>query len=261
MWYRIWAFMLRYLYLYRRSPARIIIDIFWPGMTLLVWGFFVTYLSRVISSQVVIYLLGAIILWDVLQRSQQQITLAITEEYWVRNIINIFIAPVTAFELALANCIFGVIRAVITAGLLSIMAYGLYSFNITSLGPILILFVFNLLIFGWSLGLLTMGLVFRFGHVAERLIWTVPVVIQPLSAVFYPVDVLPPWLQLPAKFLPSTHIFESLRAGLTSGQASWSVLGLVFLLNLVWLIFGAFIYGWMLKVVKEKGYLTRQSME
>jgi len=36
---RIVGLLLRYLYLYRRSAARVMGVVFWPVMDLLVWGF------------------------------------------------------------------------------------------------------------------------------------------------------------------------------------------------------------------------------
>ena len=69
MWLRIHALILRHLYLYRRSLTRVMEILFWPVMNLMVWGFVTTYLERLVLPQVVLFLLGAMILWDVLYRS------------------------------------------------------------------------------------------------------------------------------------------------------------------------------------------------
>ncbi len=261
MWLRISALVMRHLYLYRRSPTRIMGVIFWPVMSLLVWGFMTTYLQRVALPKTVIFLLGAIILWDVFFRSQQAISFSISEEIWVKNIINLFVSPLRIHELVLATCLVGMIRALITTSLLSGLAYLLYAFNILSVGPALLPFFLNLLIFGWALGLITMSLVLRYGNASQALIWGVPFLIQPLSAVFYPVDVLPVWLRYISMALPSTHVFEGLRAALSTGKVNLPALWASMSLNLIYLALGALIFSWMLGKVREKGFLTRTNME
>lgn len=261
MWLRVSGLVLRYLYLYRRSLARAGEIVFWPVMELLVWGFLTTYLDELSPGRPMVYLLGGLIFWDVLYRSQQAITLAVTEEIWVKNLLNIFLAPVSIFELMLATCIMGIIKSMITGVILSALALFCYSFNIINIGWQLIPFLICLLLFGWAMGMCTMALVLRFGQAAEALVWGVPFLIQPISAVFYPVSVLPPWLQVIAKMLPSTYVFEGMREALNTGRVDMSLLGLALLLNAVYLAAAAAYFAWMFSRVREKGYLTRLGME
>ncbi len=78
-----------------------------------------------------------------------------------------------------------------------------------------------------------------------------------MSAVFYPVDVLPVWLQPIARLFPSTHVFEGMRAVLKTGHPDWSSMFLAFGLNLVFLLGAGLYFGWMLARVKKRGLLTR----
>ena len=79
--------------------------------------------------------------------------------------------------------------------------------------------------------------------------------------MFYPVDVLPSWLRFIALILPSTYIFEGMRTVLRTGTVDTSSLILAFALNLVYLGLGALFFGWMMRRVREKGYLSRLGME
>jgi ABC-2 type transport system permease protein len=261
MWLRISGLLLRYFYLYRRSVARIMGILFWPVMDLLVWGFLTSYLERIALPSSVLFLLGAVIFWDIFYSSQQAISLSITEEIWVRNILNIFVAPVSAGELLLATSIVGVLRAAASAGILTLLAWSLYSFNLFSIGMALVPFFFSLVLFGWAMGMFTMALVLRFGQAAEALIWGIPFLIQPISAVFYPVRILPAWLQTVAKLLPSTHVFEGMRMALATGRVDRSSLAAALGLNVAYLAAGALFFAWMLGRVREKGYLSRLGME
>lgn len=261
MWLRISAIILRFYYLHRRSVTRIMEIFFWPVMNLLLWGFVTRYLSKLALSQTVLFLLGSVIFWDVLYRSQQGITLAITEEFWVKNIINIFIAPIRTAELIAGLCIVGIIKSLITTLFLAMLAYLFYRFDLLALGPALVPFIGNLLLFGWGVGLFTMALIFRYGRAAEALIWGVPFLIQPVSAVFYPVSVLPGWLQKIAWLLPSTYVFEGMRSALRTGAVDLVMLAASFALNLVCLLLGGLYFGRTLNRVREQGSLARLNME
>jgi ABC-2 type transport system permease protein len=258
---RIGALLLRYLYLYRRSLARAMEIFFWPLMDLLVWGFVTAYLERLAAPRGALFLVGGVILWDVFYRSQQSITLSISEEIWVRNLINVFITPIRVSELLAATCLLGVLRACVSAGVLGILAWILYAFRLIAIGPALVPFLASLLLFGWAVGMFTIGLILRFGHAAEALIWGIPFLIQPFSAVFYPVDVLPPCLRAAARLLPSTYVFEGMRDALRTGRADPRALAAAFALNLLYLALAALFFGWMLARVREKGFLAKLGME
>ncbi|HIA67819.1 TPA: ABC transporter permease [Candidatus Poribacteria bacterium] len=257
---RINGLVLRYLYLYRRSLARAGEIFFWPIMDLLVWGFVSAYINK--ENKVALFLLGSVIFWDVLYRSQQAITLSISEDIWVKNILNVFVSPVSIFELMVATCIMGIIKAAITAIVLGSLAFLLYTFNIVSIGILLLPFLISLLLFGWALGMVTMALILRFGKSAEALVWGVPFLIQPFSAVFYPVEVLPDWLQIIAYTMPSTYVFEGMRKVLANGEwLDLKMLIIAFSLNILYLATGATFFGWMFSQVRKKGYLSRIGME
>ena len=261
MWLRVSALLMRYFYLYRRSPARLMGVVFWPVMDLLVWGFLTVYLTRTSLPVPVLFLLGGVIFWDIFYSAQQAITLSITEEIWVRNILNIFVAPVRTYELLLATSLLGVLRALASGLVLTALARLFYSFDLFRMGLALAPFFVALILFGWAMGMFTMALVLRFGQASEALIWGIPFLIQPLSAVFYPLEVLPPWLRPVAVLLPSTHVFEGMRAALRDGAVEPSTLAAALLLDLAYLAASGVFFAWMLRTVREKGYLSRLGME
>ena len=258
---RIWAIVLRHAYLHRRSPARVMEVFFWPVMDLFVWGYITMYLKELALSDTVLFFIGAMILWDVLYRSQQAISLSMTEEFWVRNFINLFISPLSIPEFISALCLVGFIKSVVTTAVLTGLALILYQFDLLQVGIGLLPFYGNLLLFGWAVGLFTMGIILRYGRAAEALIWGMPFLLQPLSAVFYPVHVLPDWLQAVALSLPSTYVFQGMRQVLETSTVNWGAMLLAFGLNLVFAFLGAVFFGLMLRSVRIKGYLARQNLQ
>lgn len=76
----------------------------------------------------------------------------------------------------------------------------------------LIAFFCNLIFTSWSVGVFASGLVLRNGLGAESIVWTLMFAVMPLACIYYPVDVLPVWLQYVAWTLPPTYVFEGMRA-------------------------------------------------
>jgi ABC-2 type transport system permease protein len=65
---------------------------------------------------------------------------------------------------------------------------------------------------GWSVGIFVSGLLLRHGLGAENMAWSIMFLLLPLTCVYYPVSVLPDWLQTVAWCLPPTYVFEGMRA-------------------------------------------------
>lgn len=260
MWLRVSGLVLRYVYLHRRSVARLGEIFFWPVMNLLMWGFLTTYMQQLILPNVVIYFLGSMILWDMFYRAQVALSLSLTEEMWVKNILNLLITPVSMFELVLAMCCVGATKALINGVILGVLAYLLHVFNLLSLGLTLVPCCLNLLLFAWAIGMATMAIIVRYEVGGEALAWAFPFLLQPFSAVFYPIAVFPPWLQTLARALPSSYIFESMRMVLRTGATEASMLLIALGLNIVYLAAGAAFFGWMLQRARYQGHLSRLGM-
>jgi ABC-2 type transport system permease protein len=157
----------------------------------------------------------------------------------------------------LATYIVGVARIFVTVGVLASLAYALYSFNIFTLGLSLIPFFINLLLMGWAMGMFTTALIMRWGQASEALAWGIPFLIQPFAAVFYPLDVLPRWLQPVALCIPATHVFEGMRHVLRGEGMPVGDLVAAFGLNILYLIAAAAFFRYMFDVARRKGLLAK----
>lgn len=257
--HRVGALVERHYYLYRSSWTRVVELVYWPTMELLVWGFFSMYLMRFGSTipTPVGFLLGALIFWDILFRSQIGVSLAFLEEIWSRNLANLFASPLTPLELMLGQIAVAFVRTLVATGFMAALAAVLFGFNLMTLGLPLIAFFVNLLIMGWAIGLVVSALILRFGQGAESLAWAVIFLFQPVAAVFYPVSVLPGWLQPVALATPAAHVFEGMRTVMLHGrfdaQAFWWAVGL----NLGYLGIGAAVFLRMFGVARRRGLLLQ----
>jgi ABC-2 type transport system permease protein len=213
-WHRIGAMLLRHWYLLTSSWPRLLEMVYWPALTLISWGFLQTYISSNAGffAKAGGTLIGAIILWDILFRGQLGFSISFLEEMWSRNLGNLMMSPLTPFEFVLSLMIMSVIRLAIGIVPMVVMAAMFFDFNMLSLGIALVAFFCNLILTSWAVGIVVSGLVVRNGMGAESLAWTLVFILLPLACVYYPVSVLPVWLQPVAWLLPPTYVFEGMRA-------------------------------------------------
>ncbi len=262
---RIHAMLCRYLYLHRRSLPRTLELVFWPVMDLFVWGFLTLYLRSFapgLKGGLVFAFLSGMIFWDILYRNQQAVTISVMEEIWHHNLLNILISPLRLWEWLMATFLYGFLKSLVITAVLAALSLFLYQFNMAAgLGLSLVPLAFNLLLFAWILGIFTSATLLWWGYAAEALIWGIPFLLQPLSAVFYPLSVMPGWVQGISLCLPSTYVFEGMRAVLAgqalSASSFWTGLGLNGLFFLAAVVFFHWVYGRALVT----GRLVRAGME
>lgn len=256
---RITGIFLRQLYLYKRSFPRLMGIIYWPLLDLLLWGFITLYLNKYREGlpTFVGFFLGALILWDILFRAQQGISLSFLEDMWARNLLNIFVSPVTVGEYLTALMLVSFVKVCVTASLTILLAWLFYSFNIFLIGLSLIPFVLNLIVLGWAIGILTTAVILRFGQQAEVLAWGIAFLFQPLSAVFYPVSVLPGFLQAIAKYVPSSYVFEGMRTVVSGGGFPAEALIWATSLNVIYLLAATGFFYRLFHSAKRKGSLGK----
>ncbi|MEJ0079342.1 MAG: ABC transporter permease [Alphaproteobacteria bacterium] len=211
---RVAAMVLRYWYLLRSSFARLIELIYWPTVQMLMWGFLQTYLAGQTSlyARASGVLIGAVMLWDVLFRGQLGFSISFLEEMWSRNLGNLMISPLRPAEFVAALMVMSIIRLAIGMVPVTLLAVWFFGFNLWALGIALVAFFANLMFTGWAVGIFVSGLVLRNGLGAETFAWSIMFLFLPLTCVYYPVSVLPAWLQTIAWSLPPTYVFEGMRA-------------------------------------------------
>lgn len=211
---RVAAIVLRHYYLMRSSWPRLADLLYWPIVQMLMWGFLQTYLNQNSSfiATAGSTLLAAILLWDLTIRGQLGFSVSFLEEMWSRNMANLLISPLRISEYLIALMVVSLMRLTIAIIPVTLLALWFFGFNLWGLGFGLAAFFANLLLTGWSVGILVSGLIMRNGLGAETLAWTLMFLLLPLCAVFYPVSVLPGFLQPVSWALPPTYVFEGLRA-------------------------------------------------
>jgi len=256
---RVYAMLLRYLYLLRSSWPRALELVYWPTIQMILWGFMSQFLMTNSSwvARAFGVLIAAVLLWDVLFRGQLGLSMSFLEEIWARNLGHLFVSPLRPYEWVLSLIAMSFIRVLIGVVPAMALAIPLYHYSIFSLGIPLIAFFANLLVMGWALGLMITALILRHGQGAESIAWLAIFVLAPVSAVYYPLTVLPPALQYVALALPSAHVFEGMRVVMFEHVFRWSDFLAAAALNLVYLGLGGTAFLYAFRGARRRGALLQ----
>jgi len=256
---RVFALIRRHAYLLLGSWVRVASMAYYPTVTMILWAFLTIYLAPTNNflQSAPGFFIGAVLLWDVLFRSQLGTSLTFIEELYSRNLGNLFVSPLTLPEFIAGQIAMSVMRTLIGMGGACLAAWFLFHYSIFSYGFPLIPFFVNLLMFGWGMGLAVSGLILRWGLGAEELAWAAIFLIAPVSGVYYPIGVLPSWLQPVAYALPTSHVFEGTRAVLLAGEFRWDHFWAAVGLNVVYIALGAMVFALSVRDARNRGALLQ----
>jgi len=210
---RVGAMVRRYWYLLSASWPRILDLVYWPTVQMLMWGFLQMYVAQNAGffARAGGVFIGSVLLWDILFRGQLGFSISFLEEMYAKNLANLMMSPLRPIEFIASLMIMSVVRLSIGMIPVSLLAIAFFGFNLWGLGLALAAFFANLILTSWSVGIFVAGLLLRNGLGAESLAWTIMFLFLPLTCVYYPVAVLPHWLQYVAWALPPTYVFEGMR--------------------------------------------------
>jgi ABC-2 type transport system permease protein len=257
---RIGAMVLRYWYLLSNSWPRAVELIYWPTVQMLTWGFVQLYVAQnsTFFANAAGLFVGGLLLWDVLLRSQQGFAFAFLEELWSRNLGNLLMSPLRPSEFIVSLMVISIIRLAIGMIPVTFLAIPLFGFNVWGLGLPLAVFFVNLVIAGWSIGLVIIGILLRQGMGAEALAWSLMFLLMPITCVYYPVATLPAIVQPVAWALPTTYVFEGMRAILVDHTFRIDLMATAFAMNALWFAAAVFAFYRLLAAARRAGSLLQQ---
>ncbi len=251
---RVAAVARRHYWVLKRSPHRLFDIVLWPVVDTLLFGSLGVAYQRGSS---LLYILAGIVLWHVVYQAQIAVSAGFLEETWSRNLLSMMVSPVSEAEYVAGTALFGLGKLILGAGAVALTALGFYAFDVTDLGLGLLPVVLLLLVAGWVIALVVIGIVLRYGSGAEALVWGILFVVMPLSGTFYPVSALPAVLQPLAQALPTTHAFTAARHLVDGGPYPWTEIALSAGLTALAAAAALAYVAAMLRVFRTRGYVTR----
>lgn len=251
---RCWAVFLRYFYLFTELDQ--ITDLlYWPIIDVALWGLTAAWLqqSQQHVSNLTLAILTGLIFWQIVWRGNYEISVNLLQEFWNRNLVNLFSTPLKLIEWVIGVLLLCFFKIIIMLVFGALMVYLLYALNVFTLGWAFLPYVIMLMLSGWIIGFLAASIVIYWGQRLQMLAWMTAYLFAPFSAVYYPLAALPEWSQKIAVILPTTHIFEGMRGILQGAPFSWSSLVLSFGLNILYLTGSICLFYWSFEKSRSKG--------
>lgn len=253
-WARIYAVFLRYFYFFAKLDH--VYDLFyWPALDIILWGLTILWIQGTDSQipNVGLAVLTGLVFWQIIWRGNYEVTVNMLQEFWNRNLVNLFSAPLKVSEWIVALMLVGIIKIVITILFGAFLVWAFYTLNIFTLGWVIFPFFISLTLSGWFMGFLSASVMIYYGQRLQMLAWMTAYLFAPISAVYYPVTALPPWAQKLAFMLPTTYIFEGMRSILFENKFSYYYLYMSLILNVVYMSLSILLFKVMFERSRNKG--------
>jgi ABC-2 type transport system permease protein len=189
------------------------------------------------------------------------VTTVFFEDLWSRNFLNIFASPLTIWEYLSGLVLTTIATSAVGLAVMVVLAAAAFGLTFFTYGLVVLPFLLVLFLFGIALGVFGTAVVLRLGPASEWFIWPVPALLSPFVGVFYPIAVLPHWMQYLARVLPPSYVFESLRGIVKGGSASLAGLWLSGALALLYIVLACAFFARIYRQAVRTGLLARYSAE
>ena len=250
---RICAVFLRYFYTIM-GLHQVAELFFWPLVDILLWGLTTIWLQQQQHApNLALIILTALIFWQIVNRATYDISVNLLQEFWNRNLINLFSTPLTVMEWSIGSILLCLCKIAISLSFGAVMIYLLYALNVFTVGWYFLPYAASLMLSGFTLGFVASSVVIRWGQKLEMVAWMIAFLFAPFSAVFYPLSSLPHWAQAISRCLPMTYVFEGMREILRNGEFSQSDFWMSMWLNLFYLIVSIGLFKFAFEKSREKG--------
>jgi ABC-2 type transport system permease protein len=217
------------------------------------WGWELAFLIYSVAGALSISLIGAAegnetllltliigaVFWNYLSVVFSWIAETIAVERWEGTLEYTFMAPVRRWTQLLGSCVYA-------------MGYGL----VHTAAVFILLGSFSFVGIGMMAAILPLLYVER----GAQMTFVIQSCLLLVSGVYYPVEVLPQWMQVISKFSPATYVLDGVRAAILDGQPLSALVGdivpLIFM-GIVFIPAGLWAFGRAERYAKRTGKLKR----
>lgn len=257
---RVYAIVARHWHTTRRSPHRLLDVVFWPIFDVLLYGSIATYVRQANpsgSTRVLLAVVAGIIMWQVLYQAHVAVSTSFFDEIYARQLPSLLTTPLRPVEWVLGAALQGLLKVGLGVAAVTAAAAVLYGFDIAGAGPAIVPVMALLLLTGWSMSLIVMGIIMFLGQGTESLAWGLLFGLLPLSGAFYPVSVLPDVLQPVSAALPTTYTFRAARSVITGDPSPWDQIGVAALGTAALMVIAFAFATYSLRVFQRRGSISR----
>lgn len=217
--------------------------------------------QRLDSQGLILYLLIGTLVWAYLGIVFDVIADMISWERWEGTIEYTFMAPVRRATHLIGSCVFGVVYGLIRTGVMLGIIALFFQIDLSKanfLGAVVGLLVGSLGFVG--MGIMASTLPLLFTERGAQMTQIVRATLLLVSGVYYPIEVLPGWMQALARVSPATYVLEASRQSLLQGASPTALLPTLWpllLTGVVCIPLGLLTFSVVERYVKRTGRLKR----
>lgn len=252
--YRVRTIILRYYLSHKRNLSSLVEFFYFPIIDILMIGYIGVWGSQNQHPSMVIALLASFMLWQVVFRSNIEISGNLVVEMRDKNLINLFATPLNLSEWICSLLILGVCNVFVLIPYASALIKLAFGYSMASLGFILLPFIALLTMSGWILGLIGAGIIMYYGPHMMMIMYAVCYLPAPFCGAYYPTHLLPYWMQVIGKCLPMTYALEGMRLAITTGTIPYPDICVSFMLNILYFALALFFFKHMFNKSKKFGF-------
>jgi ABC-2 type transport system permease protein len=219
--------------------------------------------AKVDTNLLILYLLIGTSVWTYLSVSFDGVTDIINMERWEGTIEYTFMAPISRFTHMVGSCLYAVGHGMLFTFLQLIVVSAFFHLDLSHANYVTAIFLLLLGSISFiGFGIATAVLPLLFTEKGMQMSFIVRAIILLVSGVYYPISVLPGWMQPAARISPATYVLEGLRVAIIQGQpiwspTIWSYTWPLIITGVVSVPLGVFIFGIAERYAKRTGRLKR----
>jgi len=217
--------------------------------------------SQTDSNRLTTYLLIGALIWSYLSMLFDILAETVSWERWEGTIEYTFMSPVSRathlFGTSIYAIAYGIVRTMIIFLVFNIF-FDLEITNANYAGALLILAICSISLIGFGMMTAVMPLISP--EKGQQVVFIVGSVLLLVSGVYYPIDVLPGWMQQISRFSPVTYALRGIRSTLLEGTPTnqlWGDIWPLLILGAVTVPAGLMIFSAGERFAKRTGRLKR----
>ena len=209
----------------------------------------------------ILYLLVGTLVWHYLSIVFDAVSEMVAWERWEGTIEYTFMSPVSRFTHMVGTAIFSLVYGLLHTGTILgvvIIFFRLDLREANLLGGVVVLLVGSFSFIG--LGIVAAILPLLFPERGAQMTHVIQALVLLFSGVYYPITVLPGWMQKVARFSPATYALEGMRQAILGGvetQALWPYMWPLLLMGVVFTPLGVTLFRQAERYAKRTGRLAR----
>ena len=213
------------------------------------------------TNDLILYLTIGTLVWSFLNSVFNNMAEMIAWERWEGTIEYTMMAPISRLTHMFGQSIFAIVYGIVRAALLLGVLALFFDINLrgANLPGALLTFVVGSISFV-GFGIMAAVLPLLFPEKGEQMTFIISSILLLVSGVYYPISVLPGWMQALSHLSPATYVLDAMRGAILDGTGTVELLPKMLPMLLIGLItvpLGLYIFGYFERYAKRTGRLKR----